>query len=192
MEGKKFIFLGLAGCSLFLIAALMILGGVFAKSIVYVQPDEVGVVLSPYEKAGIRPDILASGLHTVRPGERVVTYNVSPETYTTQSNLAGMDSIRARVSGGEEVLVDVSATYVVDPIRVLDLHVHWQNRYPDELVRPLVRQTTRDLLSQYSLNEVNVDRRRLELIIFEALGPGFTENDLILLEFYVTNIQPYE
>jgi regulator of protease activity HflC (stomatin/prohibitin superfamily) len=189
VDGKKFVFIGLAGCSLLLLLALVIVVGVSAKSIVYIEPDEMGVVLSPYEKAGIRPEALEPGRHAVRPGERVVVYNVLPETYTTQSNSAGLDSIRARASGGEELSIDVSATYVVDPSRVPNLYLHWQDRYPNELVRPLVRQTTRDLLSQYTANEISADRPRIELAIFEVLGSGFTKNDLILLEFYITNVQ---
>ena len=53
-----------------------------------------------------------------------------------EGQVQGDDSIRARTKDGQEVILDASVIYQVDPGKVVPLHIVWQNRYEDGIVRP--------------------------------------------------------
>ena len=52
----------------------------------------------------------------------------------------------ARTSDGQEVKVDASVIYSIDPQKVTQIHIEWQNRYSTDLVRPISRGIIRDTL----------------------------------------------
>jgi regulator of protease activity HflC (stomatin/prohibitin superfamily) len=118
--------------------------------LVYVESSERGVVRT-IRAGGVRPEALGPGLHWIIPVvEQVVTYSISNQTYT-MSAVAGEgqvqndDSIRARTKDGQEVIIDASVIYQVDPSKVVPLHIVWQNRYEDGFVRPEARGIIRDV-----------------------------------------------
>ena len=70
-----------------------------------------------------------------------MTYSISNQNYTMsavsgEGQVQGDDSIRARTKDGQEVILDASVIYQVDPGKVVPLHIVWQNRYEDGIVRP--------------------------------------------------------
>jgi regulator of protease activity HflC (stomatin/prohibitin superfamily) len=103
---------------------------------------------------------------------------------------AGDDSVFARTSDGQEVLIDASVIYEMDPDSVIQVHIAWQNRYADDLVRPISRGVIRDEAAQYGIEEIVTTFRR-ELIegIKEQLGQILQENGLILVDFVLRNIE---
>jgi regulator of protease activity HflC (stomatin/prohibitin superfamily) len=71
----------------------------------------------------------------------------------------------------------------------VDLHITWQSRYAEELVRPLVRGVIRDAASQYGVEEiVSTKRGELEAFITEQLALKMAENDLVLEDFVLRDI----
>lgn len=178
-----------------IIVVLVILIGLVASTIIFVPPDETGVVISRVTKGGVRSDPLQSGLHFVVPLlENVEKYSISRQTYTmSASNREGQregdDSIRARTEDGQEVFVDASVIYAINPANVVNLHITWQKRYGEELVRPLVRGVIRDAASQYGIEEiVSSKRSELEAFITEQLVLKMAENDLIMEDFVLRDI----
>jgi regulator of protease activity HflC (stomatin/prohibitin superfamily) len=162
--------------------------------LVFLQADERGVVVSPYAPQGYRPEALGPGLHWIIPGETVKRYTISRQTYTmsivpNEGQIIADDSIAARTLDGQEIFVDASVIFSVDPTRIIDLHITWQDRYIDELVRPQVRGIIRDVVSQYGVEEV-VSSKRAELTsaINAVLGSKLDENNLILVDFVLRNI----
>ncbi len=162
--------------------------------LVFLQADERGVVVSPYAAQGYRPEALGPGLHWIIPGETVKRYTISKQTYTmsiavNEGDIYGDDSITARTLDGQEIFVDASVIFSVDPTRIIDLHITWQDRYMDELVRPQARGIIRDVVSQYGVEEV-VSTKRTELTsaITTALQTKLAENNLILVDFVLRNI----
>jgi regulator of protease activity HflC (stomatin/prohibitin superfamily) len=162
--------------------------------LVYVESSERGVVRT-IRAGGVRPDELAPGLHWIFPVvEQVVTYSISNQTYT-MSAVAGEgqvpndDSIRARTNDGQEVIIDASVIYQVDPNKVVPLHIVWQNRYEDGFVRPEARGIIRDAISQYGVEEV-VSTKRAEIvqIITDVLATSLAENNLRLIDFVLRDI----
>ena len=58
--------------------------------------------------------------------------------------------------------MDASVIYAANPDTVVRLHIDWQNRYVEELVRPLARGVIRDAVSQFGVEEV-VSTKRAEM-----------------------------
>ena len=164
-------------------------------SLVFVEPQQVGVVVSLIAPTGYRDQPLRSGLRWIVPLlEEASIYPISYQTYTmaskpTEGEKIGDDSIMARTSDGQEVSLDTSTIFQIDPEEVLRLHIEWQQRYRDEFVRPIVRGLVRTSVSQYSVDEVN-SRKRLDLErdLDQQLRRVFREKGLILDRFLLRNV----
>jgi regulator of protease activity HflC (stomatin/prohibitin superfamily) len=87
------------------------------------------------------------------------------------------------------VILDASVIYQIDPAKVVQLHIVWQDRYENGIVRPEVRGIIRDAVSQYGVEEV-VSSKRGEMvqIINEVLGESLARNHLLLLDFVLRDI----
>jgi regulator of protease activity HflC (stomatin/prohibitin superfamily) len=110
--------------------------------------------------------------------------SIAPSEGTVQ----GDDSIAARTLDGQEIYVDASIIYSIDPTKVVQVHINWQDRYPD-LIRAQARGIIRDAVSQYRVEEV-VSTKRFELVemILASLKIKAQENGLVLDDFVLRNI----
>lgn len=176
------------------IVAAIVLNTVSA-GLVFIQPQERGVVISAIAPKGYREAVLEPGLRWVIPyAENVKTYSISKNTYTMsiahqEGEIQGDDSIAARTADGQEVYIDASIIFSLDPVDVLEVHIIWQDRYVDGLVRPTVRGVIRDAVSQFRVNEVYSTRRdELKAQIEEEMFNALEENGLILSDFVLRNI----
>lgn len=178
---------------------LLVLGlSILSYAIVYIDPPEVGVVPSVISPRGIRPRALPSGLHLIFPFlETVIRYPIYWQTYTMSNNpeegqRRGDDSIRARTSDQQEVLIDCSVIFQIDPEQAVLVHVGWQERYMRDFIRPLTRSLVRTQVSQLTVNEVNGSARpRLEatlnrLLQEELADKGFTLDQFLLRDITFT------
>lgn len=163
--------------------------------IVYIEPQERGVVFSAFAEGGVRKESLDPGIHWIIPFvEQVRRYPISRQTYTMSATqgegaVATDDSIRARTNDGQEVFIEASVIYSIDPANIIPLHITWQDRYTDELVRPTVRGIIRDVASQFGVEEiVSTQRGVLEAEITALMETKFKENDLILVDFVLRDI----
>ncbi|MBT3323482.1 MAG: prohibitin family protein [Anaerolineae bacterium] len=170
---------------------------IISAGIVFIEPQERGVVVSPYSfraPKGYIEEALTPGLRWIVPGENVKRYEISRQTYTmsaatSEGSISGDDSIRARTKDGQEVFIDASIIYQVDDTKVTRLHIDWQDRYRNELVRPTTRGIVRDIASQYGIEEiVSSQRASLEVAITEAMEEKFLENNLLLIDFVLRDI----
>ena len=179
------------------VIVLLVIAGILTTlgaGLVYVESSERGVVRT-IRAGGVRPAALDPGLHWIVPVvEQVVVYSISNQTYTMsavsqEGQVQGDDSIRARTKDGQEVIIDASVIYQIDPSKVVPLHIVWQNRYEDGFVRPEARGIIRDAISQYGVEEV-VSTKRAEIvqIISDELGKSLAENNLRLLDFVLRDI----
>jgi len=179
---------------LVVLAVALVLSTVSA-GIVFIKPEERGVVISAVQPTGYRLQPLQPGLRWIIPFfESVVVYPISRQTYTmsiapNEGAIQGDDSITARTSDGQEIFVDASVIYAIDPEKVVEVHIDWQTRYDQELVRPLARGVIRDVVSQYKVEEV-VTSQRVKMIsqISEDMGQKLGNNGLILVDFILRNI----
>lgn len=166
-----------------------------SAGLVFVEPHERGVVISAIAPKGYRETALQPGLRWIAPFvERVEQYSISRQTYTMsisayQGAIQGDDSITARTADGQEIFVDASIIYQINPNKVVDVHILWQNRYSSDLVRALSRGIIRDAVSQFNVEQV-ISNKRFELVAYinEELGIKFDENGLTLVDFVLRNI----
>ena len=166
-----------------------------AAGLVFIPPEMRGVVISAVAPDGYRKQPLDPGLHWIVPyAETVKLYPVSKQTYTMsarveEGQIYGDDSIEARTKDGQRIFMDASVIYSIDPDRVVEVHLTWQDRYTDDLVRPLVRGIIRDAVSQFRVDEV-VSTKRFELrnMIYDELNKRLAENGLILHDFVLRDI----
>lgn len=178
------------------LALIIALGlSLLSASLVFVEPQEVGVVVSILSPNGYREQPLRSGLRAIVPlAERVVIYPIYWQTYTMstepmEGTKAGNDTIAARTSDGQAVYIDSSIIYRIDPNEVIRIHTDLQNRYVDDYIRPVLRGIIRTEVSQFTADEINSSKRKnletsLEDLLREALG----DKGFVLDRFLLRNI----
>ncbi len=183
------------GRTILVVVVAAVLLSTISSGLVFVPPQERGVVISAFAPGGIRDTVLQPGIRWIIPfAESVVTYPISRQTYTmsiapNEGEIGGDDSITARTLDGQEIYVDASVIYAVDPGKVVQVHIEWQDRYPDELVRAQARGIIRDAVSQYGVEEV-YSSKRLEMVemVNQALAKKLADNGLVLVDFVLRNI----
>jgi len=182
------------GSTVVIVLVIAVILSTLGAGLVYVESSERGVVRT-IRAGGVRPAALEPGLHWIVPVvEQVMTYSISNQSYTMsavalEGQIQGDDSIRARTKDGQEVILDASVIYQIDPNKVVQLHIVWQNRYQDGIVRPEARGIIRDAVSQYGVEEV-VSSKRVEMvqIITDELSATLAQNNLVLLDFVLRDI----
>jgi regulator of protease activity HflC (stomatin/prohibitin superfamily) len=183
------------GRSLLILVIFALLLSTVSAGLVFIDPQERGVVISALSGTGYREQALQPGLRWVIPfAENVIRYPISRQTYTMsiaaiEGERTGDDSILARTADGQEVVIDASIIFYIDPEKVTQVHIAWQTRYTEDLIRPLVRGVIRDAVSQFGIEEVYSSRRaELSAMVTEALAIRLSENGLALQEFILRNI----
>jgi len=180
------------------VIVLAVVSGVMTSisaGLVFINPEDRGVVISALSPKGYREQALQPGLHWILPFfEYVKTYTISKQTYTMsvasgEGAVPGDDSVEARTSDGQQISLDASVIYEIDPSQVIAVHIAWQDRYTDELIRPQSRGIIRDAVSQFNVEEV-VTTKRFELAsqIRQAMETKLKENGLVLFDFVIRNI----
>ncbi len=166
-----------------------------SASIVFIYPTEVSVVVSIISPNGIRPQPAEAGLHFIVPIlEYEVRYPIYWQTYTMspkpwEGDLPVDDGIVARTSDGQEVTLECSVIFRVDPVQVVRVYIDWQDRYIDDLVRPVTQGVVRDEVSKYTVTEVNSQARQdLQAELNRLLGIQFVDRGFILDQFVLREI----
>jgi regulator of protease activity HflC (stomatin/prohibitin superfamily) len=184
------------GATIIIIAAILAI--VFSSAsagLVFISPQERGVVISAVAPKGYREAALTPGLNWIIPfAETVVRYPISKQTYTmsiapNEGQVVGDDSIAARTADGQQVMVDASVIYAIDPTKVVQVHITWQDRYDDGLVRAQARGVIRDVISQYTIEQVNTSKRtEMTNTIKGIMAEKLAENGLVLDDYILRNI----
>jgi regulator of protease activity HflC (stomatin/prohibitin superfamily) len=178
------------------LGVVIVLGILLFSSFAFLQADEYGVVKSYIQPKGYRSEPIGPGLHPIIPFiESVQKYSVARQTYTMSSATSegavqGDDSIQARTKDGQQVFIDASVIYAVDPTQLIKLHITWQNRYEENVVRPVSRAAIRDAVSQFGVEElVSTKRAELEAAIREEIQSGLNANNILMSDFLLRNIR---
>ncbi len=188
--GKEILSLRVIG-----ILVVIVLLTLLSASLIFVEPQEVGVVISLFSRDGYREQPMRSGLHFIVPlAERVEHYPIYWQNYTMsneplEGDKIGDDSISARTSDGQLVYVDSSIIYRLDANEIVRLHIDLQDRYVEDFIRPVLRGVVRTEVSQFTADEVNSSQRKnLEANLDELLRASFGEKGLVLDRFLLRNI----
>lgn len=181
-----------------LIGLLLLVGlgfNVLAGGLVFIQPQERAIVLSPLSPTGYRGGALRPGVQFIVPFlERIERVSIAQQAYTmsrtaSEGQIKGDDSVTARTSDGQEVFVDATVQYQVDEDKVTELFIKWQKRYETDFVRPQARSIIYNILSQYRVEEVySTKRLELQARISEELRTQFGKDGIKLTALLLRNV----
>jgi len=179
-----------------IISLLLVVGiSLLSASLVFLEPQETGVVISVVSPDGYRQQPMRSGLHWIVPlAERVMRYPIYWQNFTMstdplEGSKVGNDAIAARTSDGQAVYVDSSIIYRLDPNEVIRVHIDLQDRYVDDFIRPLLRGTIRTEVSQFTAEEVNSSKRKdLEKSLEDQIRQALSDKGFVLDRFLLRNI----
>ncbi|MBP6298496.1 MAG: hypothetical protein KA401_04050 [Anaerolineae bacterium] len=176
-----------------LIALALVVGigfSVIGQGLIVVEPQEVAVVFNTLD--GSLGEPRRAGTHIIFPVlQQSTIYPISFQEYTmsgvgNEGRVQGDDAVRVRTSDGQEVLLDITLIYRINPEQVNTVHERWQNRYEADLVRPLLRGFVRDAVSGFRAEAVYGESRaivqeQIETDIRTRLETeGFEVTDMII------------
>lgn len=164
-----------------------------SSGLIVVEPQQVAVVFNTLSGSLDTPR--RAGTHIVIPVVQQVTlYPISFREYTMsgvsrEGAMSGDDAVNVRTIDGQEVLLDVTAIYRIDPDNVNIVHERWQNRYENELIRPLLRGFVRDAVSGYRAEAVyGVSRDAVQEKIETDLRARLAAEGFELTDVIVRNV----
>jgi prohibitin 2 len=170
-----------------------LLFSVVSQGILIVQPQEIAVVFNTLNGDLSTP--LGPGTHVIVPViQQYTIYGTFQREYTMSGSTnegarTGNDAVRARTVDGQEVSMDVTILYSVDPAQINTLHQRWQTRFEENLVRPTARSIVRDVLSQFRAEQIYGEGRGvMENGIQTALQTRMEEEGLVLTDLLVRDI----
>jgi len=173
------------------IALLIIIAGLLSKSIVQINPGQIGVK-TLFGK--VQNDVLSSGLHFINPFVEVQRLDIKTQNYTMsgvhdEGTQTGDDAIRVLTSDGLEVTIDLTVLYKLLPSEAPRLVRETGVDYTDKIVRPLTRTKIRDNSVYYEAVSLYSNKRdEFQQRIFKSIDEDFKKRGLILEQLLVRNI----
>jgi hypothetical protein len=185
------------GCSvLFLgIVVLALLAfGVFVRPLfITIGPDEVAVLITPYESNGYSEMPLTPGNHMLRPGERAEIFKFTREVYvssTDDCNCGSTGAVTFRANDGVEIIINYQVTYAINSEQVVNLFREWRHDYRNGFVIPQSKKIIKEIASQYPSGEIALTKKNeIEQAIFSRLESEFSKTYLILFEFKIDDVR---
>ncbi len=181
------------------VIALVVAGlalNMVATGLVTIAQNERGLVKNSF--TGVRLPTLEPGVHFVVPFvESVKRYSVGQETYTmsktaSEGEIKGDDSVTARTSDGQEVFIDASVTYRIDPAQLISLFERFgfaDDNWKEVLVRPQTRSIIYNRAASYKVEEVYSTKREvLQKQIEDELRTVLAKNGLTLESLLLRNV----
>lgn len=184
-----------------LAVVLLLVGGLalltLGAGLVFIDQFEAGVVVSPLNPGGVRPDPLGPGIHFVIPFiETVDRFSTAKQEYTmsgttNEGAVQGNDAVEARTSDGQQVYIDATVRFEADATLVVQLRRQWQSqdRYISGFVRPTTRNVIYNTTAHYVVEDVyGAKRTELQQVINDQLTTEFQKQGLVLDAFQLRNI----
>ncbi len=171
-----------------------ILFSIISQGVIIVQPQEVAVVFDTISGDLLEPR--GPGLNIVIPVIQEATiYSIERIEYTmsgtsTEGRRTGDDAVISRTADGQEVRIEATLIFRINPESVNLIHTNWRDRYTEELVRPTLRGLIRDEISLYGVEEVySTQRAALRDGIQAALEDRLSEEGLEVVDFLIRDVQ---
>jgi prohibitin 1 len=165
---------------------------VISQGILIVEPTQVAVVVNTLN-GDLEETPRRGGTHIIVPVIQVpFLYPVTQQTVSMDDESSGNDegSVVARSSDGQEVQLDVSVIFSVDPNNANRLHLSWgQERYEEQFVVPTTRGVVRDAVSDFEAAEIySGGREALSSSAFQRLSTRLERDGLILSDLIIRDV----
>jgi regulator of protease activity HflC (stomatin/prohibitin superfamily) len=167
---------------------------VISQGILIVEPTQVAVVVNTLTGTLEEPARKAGTSIVIPVVQQYYLYPTTQQTYTmsgkdTEGAVRGNDAVAARTVDGQEVSLDISVIYAVDPTKVNTVHTRWQTGYQDNFVRPTVRGFVRDVVSAYRAEDIyGTLRTEMETSMQDKISERFSQEGLMLTDLLVRDI----
>jgi regulator of protease activity HflC (stomatin/prohibitin superfamily) len=179
----------------YLIGALLFVVLSFGSQCLLVVPAGTrAVVFNSLSGLDINPR--GEGLHLLLPViESPIFYDVRTQTYTMaaqrqESALQTDDALGVLSADGQQISLDVSVRFRLDPAQVSHLHQTIGPNYLDKVIRPEVRTVVRNELALHRAIAIFSDEReQIQEAMQAQLASKFADNDLILQDVFLRNVR---
>lgn len=162
-----------------------------SQGIIIVEPTEVAVIVNTVN-GELDPNPRRGGTHIIVPViQQPFRYPLIQQTVSMDGEVNSMDNgeVVARSSDGQEVKLDVSVIYSVDPATVNTLHLKWQDRYGAQFVTPQARGIVRDAVSGFEADDIYAGgREALADTAAQRLRDRMATEGLVLSDLIIRDI----
>jgi len=155
------------------VVVLIVIIGV-KKSFIILQPTERGVVFKPYSSVGLDIDhVKGEGLNIVAPWNDMIKFDVEEQQVEETMDVLSVD--------GLSISIDVSLRFRPLPDQIGYLYKQFRNSYISSLIRPELRSAVRQIVGQYTPEELYASKRQeIETRIEDATRIILAENNIEL------------
>ncbi len=130
---------------------------------------------------GTQGEVFGEGIHIVAPWNRMVVYDVRAQDR--------VEEMQMLTSNGLSVGLEVSVRFRAMAAAVPKLHAQIGPAYYDKILKPILRSVTRDVIGQYTPEEVySVKRNAVSDEIFTRLAKAVAEKHVIIEAVLIRNI----
>jgi regulator of protease activity HflC (stomatin/prohibitin superfamily) len=167
---------------IFILIAVFVL---FRATAIFIPPGYVGVI---YDRGqGVLPYTYREGLHFAIPfWQSVIMLDSRLQEYTMsmvpdEGALRRDDSLDAPTSDGQQVKVDATVIFRIDPNNAPDIIKSIGDDYVDKLIRPFSRSQIRMVISRYTAPAIYSEKRQeAEAAMSKELTSLLKPKDIII------------
>src|SRR5690554_6917773 len=161
---RPYIFIGII-----VVILIIVLSNIF----VILQPTERGVIFKKYTSGLDVDDVKQEGLSIVAPWNDVIIFDIAERQVEETMDVLSKD--------GLSIAIDVSLRFRPEPSKIGYLYRAFKNSYIESLVRPELRSAVRQIIGQYTPEELYATKRQeIETRIQEAIRKVLDENHVEL------------
>ena len=165
---------------------LLLFGFLFIRStLIFIPAGHVGVV---YDMGrGVLPTSMKEGLNFAIPfWQRITLFDVRLQEYTMsaavdEGALRKDDSLDAPTSDGQQVKVDATVLFRIDPAKAAEVYRTLGINYVDKIIRPFTRSQIRMVISRYTAPAIYSEKRQeAETIMTKELSDLISPKNIIV------------
>lgn len=161
---RPYIFIGIA-----VVILIIVLSNIF----VILQPTERGVIFKKYTSGLDVDNVKQEGLSIVAPWNDVIIFEIAEQQIEETMDVLSKD--------GLSISIDVSLRFRPEPSKIGYLYRAFKNSYIESLIRPELRSAVRQIIGQYTPEELYATKRQeIESKIQEAIRKTLDENHVEL------------
>jgi regulator of protease activity HflC (stomatin/prohibitin superfamily) len=143
------------------------------NSFIILQPTERGVVFKPYSSGLAIDDVKGQGLSIVAPWNSMIIFDVEEQQIEETMDVLSVD--------GLSISIDVSLRFKPIPDQIGYLYEQFKTSYAAKLIRPELRSAVRQIVGQYTPEELYATKRQeIETKIEDATRTILTRNNIEL------------
>jgi prohibitin 2 len=165
----------------------LVLGFLIFRPYVIVPAGERVVLFSL--RRGVIPTQLNEGFHFITPFiDRPEFYDARQQTYSIsktswEGEVKGDDSIRCLTADGQEVSVELSVRFHIEPNSVWRLHKEIGKDYISKIIRPELRSHTRIAIAEFPADRVySAERQAIQTNLETRLRDKLAHNYIVVDE----------